>query len=333
MPFVSIITPTFNRKILLEKAILSVINQDQTLSFNWEMIIIDDGSSDNSEEYINSYIKKYPNIHYKYIKNVGMNTARNIGFNMMSRDSDYTILLDSDDELIGDCIKTCLWKFDEIKRKWDYDDYLWLFFFAEDEDKNIIGNKSILQNRKSFDIDYDSYLAWFLTFEPGFIFKSDFFLSKDNRFDPDIPSGGTWVLWAKWWKKEMGENKKKFLFFDYIGRMYRQNNTGRLTFEFTKNKKRFWENATSGDRVLTIVKQDMLDKWLQKIYGDTLFKIGINYLLGWESLLGKEKIKNSLTYKKSLPQILIFMTAYIYPSFIYVLYKIYARLEYTFFKK
>jgi glycosyltransferase involved in cell wall biosynthesis len=41
-PFITIITPTYNRKELLEKAILSVINQKNDVPFDWEMIITDD---------------------------------------------------------------------------------------------------------------------------------------------------------------------------------------------------------------------------------------------------------------------------------------------------
>lgn len=122
MPFISIITPTYNRKVLLEKAILSVISQDQSIPFEWEMIIIDDGGDDKTKEYITSYLKKYQNIRYKHIQNVGMNNARNIGFDMMSPRSDFTIFLDSDDELKENCISTCLSKFEQRDR--DKEKYL-----------------------------------------------------------------------------------------------------------------------------------------------------------------------------------------------------------------
>ncbi len=72
-PFISVIVPTYNRKELLEKAVLSVINQKNDTSFDWELIIVDDGSIDGTYEYIKRYISEYPdNIHYFYQENSGV---------------------------------------------------------------------------------------------------------------------------------------------------------------------------------------------------------------------------------------------------------------------
>ncbi|MBP7841149.1 glycosyltransferase [Patescibacteria group bacterium] len=60
MDKISIITANYNRSALLEKAILSIANQKSTNSFTREMIIVDDGSTDNSIDVINKYSKKYP---------------------------------------------------------------------------------------------------------------------------------------------------------------------------------------------------------------------------------------------------------------------------------
>lgn len=45
-PLISIITPTYNRKELLEKAILSVVHQKKDIPYQREMLITDDGSTD-----------------------------------------------------------------------------------------------------------------------------------------------------------------------------------------------------------------------------------------------------------------------------------------------
>ena len=62
-PYFSIIIPTFNRANFLSKAIESVISQTFE---NWELIIVDDGSTDKTKEIILSYQKKYSRIHYVY---------------------------------------------------------------------------------------------------------------------------------------------------------------------------------------------------------------------------------------------------------------------------
>ena len=69
-PFVTIITPTYNRDDLLEYAILSVVNQKQDIPFDRELMIVDDGSTDNTPDLVKEYIKQYPkNIQYYYQKN------------------------------------------------------------------------------------------------------------------------------------------------------------------------------------------------------------------------------------------------------------------------
>ena len=68
-PLISIITPTYNRADLLSHAINSVINQKQDIPFDWEMLIVDDWSTDTTSQVVEEYIKKYPqNIKYFYQK-------------------------------------------------------------------------------------------------------------------------------------------------------------------------------------------------------------------------------------------------------------------------
>ena len=52
---VSIVMPTYNRGNVIHKAINSVINQSYS---NWELIIIDDGSTDNTKEVVRYYLEK-----------------------------------------------------------------------------------------------------------------------------------------------------------------------------------------------------------------------------------------------------------------------------------
>ena len=52
----SIILPTFNRAHMIHEAIKSVFNQTYK---NWELIIVDDGSTDKTKEVIDKYIEKY----------------------------------------------------------------------------------------------------------------------------------------------------------------------------------------------------------------------------------------------------------------------------------
>jgi glycosyltransferase involved in cell wall biosynthesis len=90
-PFFSIVIPTFNRAHVIEKAIQSVINQTFT---DWELIIIDDGSKDNTTAVIGKF--KNDKIKYNYQKNTERSKARNNGIELAK--GKYICFLDSDDE-------------------------------------------------------------------------------------------------------------------------------------------------------------------------------------------------------------------------------------------
>jgi len=87
---VSVIIPTFNRFSLISRAIDSVLNQ--TIK-PFEIIVVDDGSSDNTSTFIKNNYKSV-----KLIKqnNLGVSKARNVGIKNSS--GDWIALLDSDDE-------------------------------------------------------------------------------------------------------------------------------------------------------------------------------------------------------------------------------------------
>lgn len=92
-PFFSIIIPTYNRKNKLNIPIQSIINQ----SFkNWELLIIDDGSTDTTKELVASFNQN--NIQYFYQNNQGKSVARNLGISKAK--GQYICFQDSDDEYL-----------------------------------------------------------------------------------------------------------------------------------------------------------------------------------------------------------------------------------------
>lgn len=93
-----VITPTFNRSHILLDAVNSVINQTHK---NWEYIIVDDCSDDDTKLKLNPVIEKYPNIHYvKNEVNQGTYRTRNIGLQFAIDNNiswDIFTTFDSDD--------------------------------------------------------------------------------------------------------------------------------------------------------------------------------------------------------------------------------------------
>lgn len=92
-PIVSIIVPTFNRAGMIHRAIESV--QFQTFN-DWELIVVDDASTDNTEEILRRYMRNDPRIGYiRHEKNKGGSAARNSGIKKSK--GSYIALLDDDD--------------------------------------------------------------------------------------------------------------------------------------------------------------------------------------------------------------------------------------------
>jgi glycosyltransferase involved in cell wall biosynthesis len=99
-PKVSVIIPLYNRRKYIKAAIESVLNQSYR---QIELIIIDDGSTDNVEKVLFPILKNNPSIIYLRQSNKGPATALNTGMKLAS--GEYISFLDSDDEYKKDHIK------------------------------------------------------------------------------------------------------------------------------------------------------------------------------------------------------------------------------------
>lgn len=88
----SIIVPVYNVEDYIEKCICSIINQTYK---NFELIIVNDGSPDDSQKIIDKYVKKDKRIKSFIKENGGQSDARNYGLEYIS--GDYILFVDSDD--------------------------------------------------------------------------------------------------------------------------------------------------------------------------------------------------------------------------------------------
>lgn len=95
-PLISIIIPCYNHAIFLPEAVESVINQTYA---NWECLIVNDGSTDNTSDVARALINLYKNqrIHLLEKPNSGVVDARNLGF--IKSSGEYILFVDADDKI------------------------------------------------------------------------------------------------------------------------------------------------------------------------------------------------------------------------------------------
>lgn len=103
MVCISIIVPIYNSELYLHKCIDSILNQ----SFHdWELLLVNDGSIDNSQLICEEYSKSDSRIRVFNKENGGVSSARNIGLKNIS--GEWVMFVDADDWLANECLELCL---------------------------------------------------------------------------------------------------------------------------------------------------------------------------------------------------------------------------------
>lgn len=127
----SIVIPTYNLEKNICKTLESLINQTQK---EFEIVVVDDGSTDQTLRIIEKAMEQNTLIPYKIIKtsNKGVSSARNTGITETS--GDYIIFLDGDDYIAADLVETVILKIN----KNNADVICWGFDIVSEENKNII---------------------------------------------------------------------------------------------------------------------------------------------------------------------------------------------------
>lgn len=97
----SVLVPVYNAEKYLDDCILSVLNQTYT---NFEIILVNDGSSDNSGSICNNYASRYSNIYTFHKANGGQLHTREYAANHAN--GEYCVFLDADDYLEADALQT-----------------------------------------------------------------------------------------------------------------------------------------------------------------------------------------------------------------------------------
>ena len=173
MPKVSIIVPVYNVERYVEKCLQTLINQ--TLK-DIEIIVVNDGSTDNSRNIINEYAGNFPNLIKCYDKeNGGLSDARNYG--MQFARGDYIAFLDSDDYVELDMYEKMYNKAIEENSDMVECDFIW-----EYPDKKVIDTGIVYDNKKDM-ITYARVVAWNKLIKRELIEKANVSYPKGLRYE------------------------------------------------------------------------------------------------------------------------------------------------------
>jgi len=185
-PIVSVIIPTYNRAHLIGRAIKSVLKQSYQ---DFEVIVVDDGSMDNTEEVIKEFQEQDKRIRYiKHEKNQGGAVVRNTGINAAK--GEYIGLLDDDDEWLTEKLEKQVIKFQKSSGKIGV---IYGGFFYVSEKSGEIMSEIIPTLRGNI---YSNLLESCILGSPTPLIKKKCF-QKAGFFDETLLSCQDWDMWIR----------------------------------------------------------------------------------------------------------------------------------------
>ena len=280
---VSVIIPTYNAQDFIEECIRETINQTYK---KIEIIIVDDGSIDNTREICERYANKDYRIKLISQKNQGVSVARNTGINMAT--GDYIVFFDADDYPERNLIK----RYMQARTEWKHKEIAFIccgMFFDNTINKNVNNKLYLLEPTYGY-ISGENYLlsrvmastlAWLKLF--NFVTNKFYDLNEirehNIRFNPNIHIGEDLNFNLDYLEKVDGNiGMVNMPLYHYVKRT---NNSLSISYhandiEDTKTiYRRFieWENSQPGvttDNTL-VIKAIYISDWtsrLSALYGE-----------------------------------------------------------------
>ena len=253
-PLVSVIIPCYNSSHFIKSTLQSVKNQTYT---NWECIVVNDGSTDNSENIIKTNTISDIRFIYIYQKNKGLSGARNTGLNKST--GEYVLLLDADDILHPDKIKNSI----ELLLSEKSDMVITNFVRFK---KNLQNIKKAHCNLTNVKFDYENILFnWDkeFTFPPHCVVFSKKIMSN-SEFLEDLKAKEDWFFWIQLFSK-----RPKVSYINQVLVYYRKSEvsmTANSVHMKTNTKKAY-------KKIYDSIDENLKEKFLNKIIEDSSSKI------------------------------------------------------------
>lgn len=190
MPLISVIVPIYNAEKFLHYCIDSILNQTV---IDFELILVDDGSTDNSGKICDEYSEKDNRIWVIHKPNGGVSSARNSGIE--AAQGKYICFVDSDDYLESNYLKELI----ETKKKYPDFDNVWCGFQTVEDYYN--------NNKKAYDVgrdnDYsfsdlnsimDLFEKWFVQMPWNKLYKTKTIVENSIVFPPELSLGEDYIF-------------------------------------------------------------------------------------------------------------------------------------------
>lgn len=257
---ISIIIPVYNKEKYIEETLQSVVKQTYS---DFECIIVNDGSTDKTEDVVLSNIKKDNRFHYFTKENGGLSSARNFGLKYAS--NDIVLPLDADDLIHEDFIKEVL----NVFRK---SDALVVTF-----DVSFFGTKSGLYELPKYSYQKMLLQNCFIACSP---FRKEL-INRTNGYDEGLKAFEDWDFWIR----ALDENSKivkipKVLYY------YRKEDNSALTsrfksdpayyyslYDYVYNKNRLIYQRYFPNPILAYQENQLLRDFNNKVKSTWLFKL------------------------------------------------------------
>lgn len=184
---ISIIIPAYNSEKYIKKCVMSCINQDLPYE-QYEIIVVDDGSTDNTKDIINKLQERYECVKYYYQKNSAQGAARNNGLSKAT--GKYIWFVDSDDWIEENCLSLILNKLERysltgvlVGHATQHTKHIDIWYNIEEN--TILSGREILKCDKYF--ISPTYAVWSRTFfiENNLKFHERIF-HEDTEFYPRL---------------------------------------------------------------------------------------------------------------------------------------------------
>lgn len=269
-PLISVIVPCYNQAQYLDECLYSVLNQTYQ---NWECIIVDDGSPDNTEEIAKKWLEKDSRFIYHKKENGGLSSARNAG--MVVAQGEWLQFLDCDDKITTE-------KFSDALSYFPKTDLIISNYQLFNETGNLNDYCGFINEELSFK---NLVMNWDTKYTIPIhcaIFKKT---KINEKFNQNLKAKEDWIFWLHYFK-----NNPIYTYIDNKSALYRMNESN-----MTKDLKHMLHN----EELAFIYIYDLLDSEMKREFFKIKIQLKNNDIVKYHIL--KEhyfKLENKLKSKR-----------------------------------